>query len=55
MLKLSKLFYRVLGIGFIVLFSVEPILAAEDPAITRTRQQALMLDDLLQDGYCAGY
>jgi len=46
MLKQFKFFYRMLGIALIVIFSAETILAAEDPAITRTRQQALMLDDL---------
>ncbi len=46
MIKRFNLFLRILGMGFIVVLSVEPLLAAEDPAITRTRQQALMLDDL---------
>lgn len=46
MIKRFKLFYGMLVIGLIVLVSAQTILAAEDPAITRTRQQAPMLDDL---------
>ena len=46
MIKRSKLFYSIAFLSFIVIFSTETLLAAEDPAITRTRQQALMLDDL---------
>lgn len=46
MIKRFNFFFRMLGIGCIVILSIEPLFAAEDPAITRTRQQALMLDDL---------
>ncbi len=37
---------RIFVLGFIVLFNPQAIYAAEDPAVTRTRQQTLMLDDL---------
>lgn len=46
MLKRFNLFYGVLVIGLIAIFSAETVLAQEDPAVARTRQQALMLDDL---------
>jgi len=36
----------MLIIGFILIFNAQTLLAAEDPAISRTRQQVLMLDDL---------
>jgi len=41
-----KIFFSVVAAALVVIFSAQSAFAGEDPAITRTRDQVRMLDDL---------